>query len=248
MKRIFTGFAMCQSMFCAIPFPGNLWDEEARDHMLLFLPLVGLEIGFIWFFGWSAALLLQLPKAVTAVLMTALPYMLTGYIHLDGFMDVTDAVKSCRNLEKRRQILKDPHVGSFAVIGCVMLMLCQFGFFLGLESSAGILILVPAVSRCCSALAIKLLKPMTTSQYAHQQKAGFSVYILIGILAVCVLLGFVFFGLSAAALLGCMVGCGVSIFSGYRNLQGMNGDISGYAITIGEVWAVAVLVLMGGWL
>ena len=248
MKRIFTGFAMCQSMFCAIPFPGNLWDEEARDHMLLFLPLVGLEIGFIWFFGWSAALLLQLPKAVIAVLMTALPYMLTGYIHLDGFMDVTDAVKSCRNLEKRRQILKDPHVGSFAVIGCIMLMLCQFAFFLGLESSAGILILVPAVSRCCSALAIKLLKPMSTSQYAHQQKAGFSVYILIGILVACVLLGFVFFGLSAAALLGCMVGCGVSIFSGYRNLQGMNGDISGYAITIGEVWAVAVLVLMGGWL
>ena len=246
MKRIFTGFAMCQSMFCAIPFPGNLWDEEARDHMLLFLPLVGLEIGLIWFLGWTLAAALALPKAVAAVLMTALPYMLTGYIHLDGFMDVTDAVKSCRNLEKRRMILKDPHVGSFAVIGCVMLMLCQFAFFLGLESHAGILILVPAVSRCCSALAIKLLKPMSTSQYAHQEKAGFPVYWLIGILAVCIAVGFVFCGLSGAALLGCMLGSGVSIFSGYRNLEGMNGDISGYAITIGEVWAVATLVIMGG--
>ena len=55
MKRIFTGFAMCQSMFCAIPFPGTLWDEEARDHMLLFLPLVGLEIGLIWYLGWTLA-------------------------------------------------------------------------------------------------------------------------------------------------------------------------------------------------
>ena len=48
------------------------------------------------------------------------------------------------------------------------------------------------------------------------------------------------------AVLGGMVGCGVSIFYGYRNLEGMNGDISGYAITVGEVWAVATLVLMGG--
>ena len=246
MKRILTGFSMCQSMFCAIPFPGNLWDEQARDHMLLFLPLVGLEIGMIWVLGWFAATALGLPRAVVALLMTALPYILTGYIHLDGFMDVTDAVKSCRNLEKRRQILKDPHVGSFAVIGCVMLMLCQFAFFLAMEVKPWVLILVPAVSRCCSAIAIKLLRPMSTSQYAHQQKAGFPVNWLIGILAVCILLGFVCFGLSAAALLGCMVGCGMSIFYGYRNLEGMNGDISGYAITVGEVWAVATLVLMGG--
>lgn len=214
--------------------------------MLLFLPLIGLEIGIIWFLGWTLANALELPKAVIAVIMTVLPYMLTGCIHLDGFMDVTDAVKSCRSLEKRRQILKDPHVGSFAVIGCVMLMLCQFALFLSLESGAGILILVPVVSRCCSATAIKLLRPMSTSQYAHQHRAGFPVYWHISILAVSVAVGFVCCGLSGAALLGCMLGCGVSIFSGYRNLEGMNGDISGYAITIGEVWAVGTLVLMGG--
>lgn len=161
-------------------------------------------------------------------------------------MDVTDAVKSCRNLEKRRQILKDPHVGSFAVIGCVMLMLCQFAFFMGLQSDAGILILVPAVSRCCSVLAIKLLKPMSTSQYAGYQKASYPVFWVIAMLAACILLGFLIFGLCAAALVGCMLGCWLSIFSGYRNLEGMNGDISGYAITIGEVWAIATLVLMGG--
>ena len=48
MKTYFHAFAMCQSMFCAIPFPGNLWDEKARDKMLLFLPIVGLEMGALW--------------------------------------------------------------------------------------------------------------------------------------------------------------------------------------------------------
>ena len=48
MKTYLCAFAMCQSMFCAIPFPGRLWDEKARGKMLLFLPVVGLEIGLVW--------------------------------------------------------------------------------------------------------------------------------------------------------------------------------------------------------
>ena len=48
MKRYFHAFVMCQSMFCAIPCPIQIWDEDAKDKMLLFLPIVGLEIGAIW--------------------------------------------------------------------------------------------------------------------------------------------------------------------------------------------------------
>ena len=55
MKTYLCAFAMCQSMFCAIPFPGRLWDEKARGKMLLFLPVVGLEIGLVWaLYGPSA--------------------------------------------------------------------------------------------------------------------------------------------------------------------------------------------------
>ena len=48
MKRILHAFFMCQSMFCAIPCPCRVWDEEARPLMLPMLPLVGLEIGALW--------------------------------------------------------------------------------------------------------------------------------------------------------------------------------------------------------
>jgi len=246
VKHYLHAFAMCQSMFCAIPFPFSIWDEDARDKMLLFLPIVGLEIGLIWFFAAWISTFLGLCQWMIAVILTVLPFVLTGYIHLDGFMDVTDAVKSCRDLEKRRRILKDPHVGSFAVIGCCVLFLSQFACFASLENSHGILIFLPAVSRCCSALAITLLKPMSTSQYALQSRHISRAYVLIGMLAFFVAMGFVCFGLSGAALLGCMLGSGLSIFNGYRNLDGMNGDISGYAITMGELCGVAVLALMGG--
>ena len=58
MKDYLCAFAMCQSMFCALPVPGNVWEERARDKMLLFLPVVGLEIGAIWAgFAWLCGLL-----------------------------------------------------------------------------------------------------------------------------------------------------------------------------------------------
>ena len=112
MKTYLCAFAMCQSMFCAIPFPGRLWDEKARGKMLLFLPVVGLEIGLVWAALAWAVRFLKLPALVGGLALCACPFLLTGFIHLDGFMDVTDAVKSWRDLEKRRAILKDSHVSS----------------------------------------------------------------------------------------------------------------------------------------
>ena len=44
MKKYLHALAMCRSMFCAIPCFWRVWDEEARDKMLLFLPVVGLEV------------------------------------------------------------------------------------------------------------------------------------------------------------------------------------------------------------
>ena len=172
MKTYFQAIAVCQSMFCAIPFPGNLWDEKARDKMLLFLPLVGLEMGAIWtVLAWLCSLL-QLPVPVKGLILAVYPYLAAGFIHLDGYMDVTDAVKSCRSLERRREILKDSHVGAFAVIGIGLLLLAQFAFLTSVPERADyrILLFVPAVSRCGSSLAVTILKPMNTSQYAAQKK------------------------------------------------------------------------------
>lgn len=246
MKTYFHGFAMCQSMFCAIPFPGKIWDEDAKGRMLLFLPVVGLEIGLFWALLAGLCSYLQLPTLVTALVLCAWPYFATGFIHLDGFMDVTDAVKSWRSLERRREILKDSHVGSFSVIGLVMLILAQFAFFASAkpEANSWILLLIPAVSRCGSALAVTGLKSMSTSQYADQKKPKAHLVFLSLMLCVFLALGFVFCGKYGCALIGGVVGYGLSLRRGYKSLDGMNGDIAGYALTISELCAVAVYALI----
>ena len=245
MKTYLHAFAMCQSMFCSIPVP-QVWDEKAKDKMLLFLPIVGLEIGAIWAgIAWLCRLL-NLPTMITTLVLSAYPYIVTGFLHLDGYMDVTDAVKSWRDLEKRREILKDSHVGSFAVIGVVLLMIAQFALFASAPADANylILIFIPAVSRCCSSLAVTGLKSMSTSQYADQKKPRSHMVALIIILCVFLAAGFLLCGKYGFVLAGCLVGYGLALLRAYRSLDGMNGDISGYCLTIGELCAVAVFALL----
>ena len=244
MKRYLHAFAMCQSMFCAIPCPWKLWDAEARDKMLLFLPIVGLEMGILWALLGYLIQWLALPTLVRGLLLSAYPYFVTGFLHLDGFMDVTDAVKSCRDLERRREILKDSHVGSFAVIGVCLLVLAQFALFASADGDIRVLIFLPAVSRCGSALAVTVLKPMSTSQYAQQKKPKSHVVIVLGMLCLFIAAGFLICGKHGFVLLGCLAGYGSALRRGYRSLQGMNGDIAGYALTIGELCGAAVYALL----
>ena len=245
MKKYLYAFVMCQSMFCAIPAP-QAWDEKAKDKMLLFLPIVGLEIGALWAaLAWLCRLL-NLPALVAGLVLCAYPFLITGFIHLDGFMDVTDAVKSWRDLERRREILKDSHVGSFAVIGIALLMLAQFAFFSSAPAEANslILIFIPAVSRCGSSLAVTGLKPMSTSQYADQKKPKSHIVALSIMLCLFLAAGFLLCGKYGFALVGCLAGYGLALLRAYRSLDGMNGDIAGFALTVSELCAVAVYALI----
>ena len=243
MKLWLYALGMCQSMFCALPFPWHGWEEKARDRMLQCLPLIGLEIGLIWWgLGWLCDWF-SLPQAIRSLVLCAAPYLLTGFMHLDGLMDVTDAVRSYRSLERRREILKDSHVGSFSVIGVALVILAQFALCLSLKSGRvprG-LVLIPVVSRCCSVLAIQLLPPMESSQYANREP---HVGLPLVMLVLAIGCGFWMQARFGLALLGCAAGFALALLRAYRSLKGMNGDISGYCLTLGELAGLATLAIL----
>lgn len=247
MKKYMTAYAMTQSMFCSLPFPCKTWDEKCRPYMLLCLPIIGLEIGALWAAASVILRHFKVPVMIYGLVMCALPYLLTGFMHLDGYMDVVDAVCSWRDLERRREILKDSHVGSFAVVWCVCLILAGFAVFSSMSADTpyGIFLLIPVVSRCCSAMAIMSLKTMNTSQYAGSvsySKGNKTAVTLMLILCLCV--GAAVWGKYCLALLGGLAGYGVALRKSYKSLQGMNGDISGFCICISELCAAAVLLLL----
>lgn len=249
MKKCFEAFCMAIGMFSALPCPSRVWNEAARPWVTLFLPLVGLFMGLLWLGVGYVLRLLELPLLMWAAVMTVMPYLVSGLIHLDGYMDVTDAVRSWRDQEERRRILKDPHVGSFAVIGCVMLFVLSFGCFASFSAETLLLplVLIPVVSRTCSALAVTVLRPIFVSQYAgdYQKRVKKGHGVFLGILLLLLLAGgFVYAWQLGAVLLAVAAAYWLALLRGYHSLGGMNGDIAGYSLTWGELAGIAVLAIL----
>ena len=240
---------MASTMFCAIPMPFHKWDDASRPLMTVCLPFVGLEIGLIWAAVAYLMRLIHAPIFIAAALLCILPYVLSGYMHLDGFMDVTDAVKSYRDLEERRRILKDSHSGAFALIACVILMLLGFAVFASAkpESDFHALIFIPVLSRCCSAIAVTVLPPMGTSQFSGKYREGIRrshVVFLVALLLATLGGAFLLCGKYGFVGPAVLVGYLIALRRAYKSLEGMNGDIAGYSLTIGELCGAAVFALL----
>ena len=236
------GFFMAWGMFLAIPCPKKIWSESARRRMLACLPLVGLIAGGVWALcAWLGGFL---PRPIGALLCAAAPWLVTGFLHLDGFMDVCDAVLSRRDLPERRRILKDSHCGAFAVIGMVLLACAQWSVAMANPAVPLLpLLLIPVASRACAALAVLTLRPMESSQYAamSDKKTPYTAFAAL-VLATAVTVPLAVWG--SFAPLAAAAGYGAALWYAYRQLGGMSGDVSGCALTLGELCGLAVLTLV----
>ena len=250
MKKWVTAFFMTWGKFCAIPCPYKVWDSACTALTLVMLPFFGLIIGAIWAAAAYLLVLADCPPALTATALTVIPYTVPGFIHLDGFMDCSDAILSRRDLAERQRILKDPSTGSFAVISLCIVMIVTFAALSGGIGNRNLfcLAVIPAVSRCCSSLAVLTRRPIGHSSYAglsstrRELRSRASAVIIMLATAVTVPAVLVFpLGLCAAVT---AAGSACAIEYGIRQLGGMSGDVSGYAITIGELCGIVAFVLL----
>jgi len=251
--RFIRGFYMALGMFCGIPLPFHIWDEKLTAVMVASLPLVGLVIGGIW---WGVGLILlapNFPLMIVAAIMTVVPFFTAGFIHLDGYMDTSDARLSRRPLEDKLRILKDPNVGAFAVVMLVILFLLQFAAIYSIVESGRFLALLIAVcvlSRACAAFSILALRHMSASNYSAMlgQNAGTGNKIFIIFTAAgAIVLSYVYAGTFGLIVSGAVVvGYGVAIRIVYKDFNGISGDLLGYAIVIGEVCGLIALALLQG--
>lgn len=231
-------------MFCAIPIPCKVWDEDARGLMTACLPLVGAVIGALWL-GLSLLGQLFLPPMLLAAWIAALPFLLTGFMHLDGFMDTADALLSWRPLERRLEILKDVHCGSFSVVGVILLMVGMYASASELnDRPLGMLSLIPVASRCLSAFCVTFLKPIGHSEYASMERSMGTPLTALILLLLTFLVGGLWLGGSALlTLLAVVLGYGLSMLFAVRTMKGVSGDLAGYALCVGELCGLAAMTI-----
>jgi len=248
VKKFLNAMLQCFAMFTVFPAPFCKWDDSSREFMLLCLPVVGVCIGLLWTLLAALMQFLNIPTILAAAILCAYPFVITGYIHLDGFLDVTDAVRSYRDIEQRRKILKDPHVGAFAVVNCCLLLVMQFALFAATKPhvNCAALILIPTISRIMSAIAVLRLSPMSHSEYANigGGRTKRPVIILLMLLILTAALGFFLFEKYGWLSVAVVAGYLLALRKAVNSLGGMSGDIAGYALTLSELCGITVYALI----
>lgn len=172
------GFLMAWGNFCAVPCPYHKWHDESRKAMLSMLPIVGVLLEAITVAAWWILDLLGVSYILTGVLVTVIYFCSTGFIHIDGFMDCSDAILSRRpELAERQRILKASDVGAFAVISVMLMILVFAASMITLAEEfniqrAGMLAGIMIISRSMAAEFVLRKPAMKISQYADIVTSG----------------------------------------------------------------------------
>ena len=258
-NRLWNSFKIAFSMYSRIPMPQSEWTEENMSYAMCFFPLIGGVIGFVTWVVYQSKLYLELNHSgfsdlFWTILLVLIPVVITGGIHLDGFLDTQDALSSYQPKERRLEILKDPHTGAFAVISCVVYFLAYVGIYSSVTAdSIRVIAWGFLLSRTLSGLAVVTFPQArksgegtvaTFSERATTQvtKGVLMVYLII--LCVVMVMTGKYAGMAVILVAGSMFGyyhhMAVSRFGG------ITGDLAGYFLQMCELLIAASAVICDG--
>lgn len=117
------GLILAFQFYTILPITKEVhWSEKSARASLLFLPLTGLVLGSILAFVYLLFPISSISLFFFIFLLLFLSIVYSGALHLDGWMDVSDAIFSHREKERKLEIMKDPRVGPFAVISLFFIL------------------------------------------------------------------------------------------------------------------------------
>lgn len=242
MRDAAYGLVLALQFLTRLPLPlACPWNSATRRWAVRSYPLVGMLLGGLLA---AVAVLLEelLPAPLLALALLTLWVALTGGLHLDGLMDVADAMGSNAPLERRWAIMKDPHVGSFGILALAFLLLWKVALlYVLLVSDANLIILIVilALGRL-AAVALLVLAPaahaegMAASWKRDLAPLDLALAALPLLPLVLLVPGGVWLCLALVPFLALYAWGMLSAF------KGINGDIAGTAIEGGELWLLLV--------
>ncbi len=241
LKQCWHSLNIALSMYSRLPAAKCEWTNENRRYVMCFFPLIGIVIGALCM-GWDAlAVYLNTRAAIRNAVMIVIPFAVTGGIHLDGFLDTSDATGSWKTEQERLDIMRDPHIGASAVISAILYFILLYGV---VDSVSGEMMLVYAcgfvISRSLSAISVVTF-PKATATGTLRDFADCADTRATQVVCTCyivissVLMGFFLPIYTLAALLGAALAFTWYYRSAMARFGGITGDVAGYFVTICEL-------------
>lgn len=231
------------STYSIFPVPQFEWRKEHMKYSICFFPIVGifiaiLDAAFYYIFRYSSVSVF-----FTACILTILPLIVSGGIHLDGFMDTSDALASHAPNERKLEIMNDPNIGAFAVIYAIIYIVLELAFMYELLRQNAIMIIAPSyiLSRALSGyMALKLPKArkggmLDSLLNENTNKKSKFVVITISLFSSLLMITInplIASGALTSALLWCIIYKHIAL----KNFDGVTGDTAGFFLQLCELF------------
>ena len=238
---IINSFFIALSMYSRIPVPRVDWKKENMRYAMCFFPMIGVVIGAVMYLaGWLLDKT-SVGGLFRGVVFTLIPIIITGGIHMDGFMDTMDALGSWGDREKKLEILKDSHAGAFAILGmgcylmwsvavwselpAEMLRVCGVSFVLSRALSGFSVVTFPAARNS------GLLKMFQDGAQKKVVRITMCLYVAAAVIMMAVM--------NARAMTGAVTGVMI-VFLYYivvsrKQFGGVTGDLAGFFLETAEL-------------
>lgn len=238
---IINSFFIALSMYSRIPVPRVDWKKENMRYAMCFFPMIGVVIGAVMYLaGWLLDKT-SVGGLFRGVVFTLIPIIITGGIHMDGFMDTMDALGSWGDREKKLEILKDSHAGAFAILGmgCYLmwsvavwselpaevLRVCGVSFVLSRALSGYSVVTFPAARNS------GLLKMFQDGAQKKVVRITMCLYVAAAVIMMAVM--------NARAMTGAVTGVMIAflyyIVVSRKQFGGVTGDLAGFFLETAEL-------------
>lgn len=256
LKNGFIGFLLSLQFFTSLPIHKQLpMSKKTVTAMYIMLPILGILMGTtLYILNVINDQYLQVSNLLLAILLVVAGIVMTGGLHLDGWIDMGDAYFSYQDQKRRLEILEDSRVGAFGAISLVVLLLLKIGFifeFINSENlnTSNYFLAIPFLSRL--ALMIYFVTTHTVKEkglaaYFKSQVNSKGIWIALLLYALLFSsLTYYFIGLTGLILALCMV-LFVLIYRKWtiKNFGGMTGDLAGALYEGTEVFLWGVLLFI----
>lgn len=236
--------------YSKLPVPYFEWKEEDMEYSVCFFPFVGLFLGAVqlgWLWICNKMGIGSVAKAAAVIVLNIL---ITGGIHIDGYMDTMDALHSYQPRDKKLQILKDAHIGAFAVIMFSVYILVYAGALTEINYIISPLFACTFVfSRILSGFSVVMFKGAKKEGmlYTFSKSANRNIVCTALVMEFLLMAAvmFYFYGIKAVVLV-----CSLLVvflyyrYKSYKEFGGITGDLAGWFLCLCEMAGAVTCVAM----
>lgn len=243
--KLLKSFIACFSTYSRIPMPTVNLDSDDMKYSLIFFPFIGALIGAVQYVIFLLSKAYSIPNFFTAVAFAVLPILVTGGIHIDGYMDTMDAFNSYGDKDKKLAIMKDPNTGAFAVIYFAVYFSSYIALAYLIDEKSIILFCISfVVSRILSGISVMTIKNarqsgMVSTLTKNSEKKPVLVMLFIYYILVISLVFYMNKIYAAVLLFVSVAGYFIYRKKVLKEIDGMTGDTSGYYLCIMELVLLA---------